>query len=177
MSRVKLDITKMARRLELEITESAEYLEKTLKHTRSASQKERLQMLWWFKTGQVRSHSELARILARDSSTITRWLDKYRKQGLAGLLEIKKAPGQDPAIKGEVLELLKAKLNSPLCFGSYGEIVSWLGENHGLNVSYRMVHYLVRYKLACKLKVPRPCSVNQQPNAIETFKKTFHKYL
>jgi transposase len=119
---------------------------------------------------------ELARRLARDSSTITRWLQKYRKQGLAGLLEIKKPPGQDPIIKGEALELLKAKLNSPEGFGSYGEIVSWLSDNHGLDVSYRMVHYLVRYKLACKLKVPRPCSVNQHPKAIEAFKKTFHEH-
>jgi transposase len=122
------------------------------------------------------SLSELARILARDPSTITRWLQKYRKQGLAGLLEIKKPPGQDPTIKGEVLELLKARLNSPEGFGSYGEIVSWLAENHGLDVSYRMAHYLVRYKLQAKLKVPRPCSVNQNPEAIETFKKTFHKH-
>lgn len=164
----------MARQLEIEITESAEYLEKTLKQARSASHKERLQMLWWFKIGQVRSHHELARRLARDPSTITRWLQKYRQQGLSGLLEIKKPPGQAPTITGEVLKLLKGELNSPEGFGSYREIVSWLNENHGLDVSYRMVHYLVRYKLACKLKVPRPCSVNQDPKAIETFKKTFH---
>jgi hypothetical protein len=55
----------MARQLKIEITESADYLEKTLKQTRSASQKERLQMLWWFKIGQVRSHHELAQRLAR----------------------------------------------------------------------------------------------------------------
>ncbi|WP_292826595.1 helix-turn-helix domain-containing protein [uncultured Nostoc sp.] len=71
---------------------------------------------------------------------MTRWLQKYRKQGMAGLLEIKKPPGQDRTIKGEVLELLKAKLNSPEGFGSYGEIVSWLSKNHGVDVSYRMVH-------------------------------------
>jgi hypothetical protein len=29
---------------------------------------------------------------------------------MAGLLEIKKPPGQDPTIKGEVFELLKAQL-------------------------------------------------------------------
>lgn len=166
----------MARQLKIEISESAEYLEKTLKYTRSASQKERLQMLWWFKTGKVRSHSELALILARDPSTITRWLQKYRQQGLAGLLKIKKPAGQDPTITGVVLESLKAKLNSPEGFASYREIVNWLAENHGLDVSYRMVHYLVRYKLGCKLKVPRPCSINQDSRAIETFKKTFHKH-
>ncbi|MFN6565557.1 MAG: hypothetical protein RMY28_037950 [Nostoc sp. ChiSLP01] len=51
----------------MDISQSAEYLEETLKHTRSASQKQRLQMLWWLKTGQVRSHSGLARILAGDA--------------------------------------------------------------------------------------------------------------
>lgn len=121
------------------------------------------------------SLTELARRLARDPSTITRWLQKYRKQGLAGLLEIKKSPGQLPTITGEVLESLKLRLDSPEGFGSYGEIVSWLGENHGLNVSYRMAHYLVRYKLQAKLKVPRPSSANQDPKAIETLKKTFLK--
>jgi hypothetical protein len=43
----------MAGRLVLEIAESAEYLEKSLKQAKSAAQKERLQMLWWLKTGQV----------------------------------------------------------------------------------------------------------------------------
>ena len=91
--------------------------------------------------------------------------------GLAGLLKMKKPPGQEPKIKGEVLESLKTQLNSSAGFASYGEIVSWLNDNYGLDVSYRMVHYLVRYKLGCKLKVPRPCSVKQDPQAIETFKK------
>ena len=166
----------MARQLELEIKENAEYLEKTLKNARNASHKERLQILWWLKSGQVRSHQELGQRLARNPSTITRWLQKYRQQGLAGLLEIKKPPGQVATINGEVLEALKARLNSPEGFGSYGEIVSWLWENHQLKVSYRMVHYLVRYKLGCKLKVPRPYSFKQDQKAIELFKKTFHKH-
>jgi hypothetical protein len=36
----------MARQLVLEISETAEYLEKSLKQAKSGSQKERLQMLW-----------------------------------------------------------------------------------------------------------------------------------
>ena len=43
----------MARRLKLEIAQTAEYLEKSLKQAKSAAQKERLQLLWWLKTGQV----------------------------------------------------------------------------------------------------------------------------
>lgn len=51
----------MARRLKLEITETAEYLEKSFKRAKSAPQKERLQMLWWLKTGQVSEHQELSK--------------------------------------------------------------------------------------------------------------------
>jgi hypothetical protein len=43
----------MARPFNLEISESAEYLSKSLKKARTAFEKERLQMLWWVKTGQV----------------------------------------------------------------------------------------------------------------------------
>ena len=50
----------MAGRMKLEIAESTKYLEKSLKHARTAAQKERLQMLWWVKSGQVNQHQELA---------------------------------------------------------------------------------------------------------------------
>ena len=49
----------MTRQLILEIAESAESLEQQLKTSRTASQKERLQMLWWLKTGQITQHKTL----------------------------------------------------------------------------------------------------------------------
>ena len=61
----------MARQLMLVIAESAESLEEQLKNSRTASQKERLQMLWWLKTGQVTQHKTLASRLGRDGSTVT----------------------------------------------------------------------------------------------------------
>lgn len=82
----------MSRSLKITIEESAEFLEKQLKNTRTASQKERIQVLWWLKTGQVQEHQELAHRLGRDKSTITRWLQKYRRGGLSELLLVKKAP-------------------------------------------------------------------------------------
>ena len=50
----------MARKLRLAIAQSAEIQEQQLKNSRTASQKERLQMLWWLKTGQVTQHQTLA---------------------------------------------------------------------------------------------------------------------
>ncbi len=63
----------MARRLKLEITETAAYLKKSLKQAKSGARKERLQMLWWFKKGQVNEHQELSRRQGRGNSTISRW--------------------------------------------------------------------------------------------------------
>jgi transposase len=163
----------MAGRLKIEITESAEYLEKSLKQARSGSQKERLQMLWWLKSGQVSEHQELSHRLGRAPATITRWLAAYRQGGLSQLLATKSAPGATPKIQGEALEKLQARLKSEEGFGSYGAIVQWLSQECQLEVKYNTVNRFVRDKLKAKLKVPRPVSVQQHPKAIETFKKTF----
>lgn len=162
----------MPRRLELAIKESAQALEKQLKHARSASQKERLQMLWWLKTGQVTQHQQLAARLGRDPSTISRWLQKYRRGGIGELLEVKTAPGQVPQITSEALIGLQQRLTSETGFSSYGEIVSWLKTEYGLEMHYATVYYWVHYRLKAKLKVPRPQSAKQDKMALEQFKKT-----
>lgn len=151
----------MARRLKLEITETAAYLEKSLKQAKSGIRKERLQMLWWLKTGQVKEHQELSRRLGRGHSTITRWLHSYRTGGLSQLLEVKTPPGAEPKIQGEALEKLKQRLDSPEGFSSYRAIVDWLEQECGLEVKYDTVNRFVREKLKAKLKVPRPQSLKQ----------------
>jgi len=162
----------MARPLKIEIQESAQHLEAQLKTARSASQKERLQMLWWLKTGQLTQHQQLAERLGRDLSTVTRWLQRYRQSGLSGLLEVKVAPGKPAKLTPEALAGLKAQLDSPDGFKSYGEIVEWLKTTYNLELSYPTVYKWVHYRLKAKLKVPRPRSAQQDPAAAERFKKT-----
>jgi transposase len=163
----------MARRLQITIQETAEALEKQLKHARTASQKERLQMLWWLKTEQVTQHQQLATRLGRDPSTITRWLQKYRQGGLSQLLEVKTAPGQTPQLTPEALAGLQQRLASETGFHSYGEIVSWLKTEYELEMNYATVYDWVHYRLQAKLKVPRPCSAKQEQGVLEQFKKTW----
>lgn len=162
----------MARPFVLEIVESAEFLEKSLKQAKSGARKERLQMLWWIKTEQIRYRQEISDRLSRSPATLTRWLSLYRQGGLTALLEEKKAPGATPQIRGEVLDRLKQRLASEDGFSSYGAIVTWLQQECGLAMEYETVRYFVRHKLQAKLKVPRPQSLKQTPGARETFKKT-----
>jgi transposase len=162
----------MSRPFNLEITESEAELKKRLQHVREAVQKEKLQMLWWVKSGQVKQQQEIGQRLGRDSSTVTRWLQKYRRGGLQELLQIKKAPGAKRILSDAVLADLQQQLNRPEGFSSYGAIVAWLHEKHGLTVEYGMVYDWVHNRLGAKLKTPRPRSYRQDEAGVETFKKT-----
>lgn len=162
----------MSRPFTIEITESETDLKKRLQHAREAIHKEKLQMLWWLKSGQVTQQQEIGKRLGRDTSTVTRWLQKYRRGGLVELLQINKAPGNERKIKGEALVDLQQQLQNPEGFSSYGAIVEWLKQKHGLTVEYGTVYATLRYLLGAKLKEPRPQSYEQNEQAVETFKKT-----
>ncbi|MEH1847369.1 MAG: helix-turn-helix domain-containing protein [Nostoc sp.] len=161
----------MSRPFKIEIRESEEELKKRLQTVSAGSQKEKLQMLWWLKSGQVQEQQEIGKRLAKDTSTITRWLHRYRMGGLSGLLALKKAPGAKRKINEEAIAALKQELETGEGFSSYGAIVEWLKIKHGLDMEYGTVYACVRYRLAAKLKVPRPQSYKQDEKLISEFKK------
>lgn len=130
-------------------------------------------MLWWLKTAQVTQYQQLSERLGRSSASITRWLQKYRQGGLQELLTTKTAPGAPAKIQGEALEKLQHRLQSDEGFSSYGAIVEWLEQECGLKLKYDTVNRFVSQKLKAKLKVPRPVSPQQAPQAIVGFQKTF----
>ena len=104
--------------------------------------------------------------MARDISTVTRWLQKYRTGGLSGLLEIKKAAGAKRKINDDAIAALIQELKTGKGFSSYGGIVEWLKKEHGLDTEYGTVYALVRYGLGAKLKVPPPQSYKQDENLL-----------
>jgi len=155
----------MSRPFKIDIAESEEELKKRLKTVDVVVQKEKLQMLWWIKSGQIKKQQEIGERLAKDTSTVTRWLQKYRRDGLSGLLEINKAPGAKRKIHSGAAAGLEKELKTGKGFSSYGAIVEWLLQEYRLEIEYATVYSLVRYKLGAKLKVPRPQS-HKGSNAI-----------
>jgi transposase len=162
----------MARSIQLTIQESQQELEQHLSNQKSATGKERLQMLYWLKRGIVKNRKQLAQLLHHNEATISRWLLKYRCGGLAELLEVKRAPGNPGKIPPVAVARLQQRLSQPEGFHSYGEAQEWLEQECGIKAAYKTVHKLVRYRLQAKLKVPRPRSIKQHPQALEQFKKT-----
>ncbi len=167
----------MSRPFKIEIAESEEELKKRLQTANLGSQKEKLQMLWWIKSEQVKEQQEIGERLAKDTSTVTRWLQKYRLGGLDELLSIKKAPGAKRKIHSAAMPTavnyaaLEEELKTGKGFSSYGAIVEWLKLEQGLDIEYATVYAWVRYRLGAKLKVPRPQSHKQDEKLVSEFKK------
>ena len=71
------------------------------------------------------------------------------------MLNIYTSSGRKPEIPPKIQQALINELTEKEGFSSYKEIQIWLYTVHNLNMSYKVVHDTVRYRLKAKLKVPR----------------------
>lgn len=142
----------MANTLKLNITETREELKRILDRQTTSRGKERIQALYLIKIGEFKTLQDLADALGRNPTTVYRWFQKYKQQGLNGLLEVKRGQGREPAIPKEVIEQLKQRLGEPNKFKTYEVIRIWLKEVYDVKASYKVVHDVVKYKLNIKLK-------------------------
>jgi transposase len=162
----------MSRRLNLEITETVEELKELLHQQTNTKLKERVHALYLLKTGQVTVLEALAQVLGRNTSTLYRWFETYKAEGLKGLLHLRHGnSGRPPALPASVQEALKRRLQEPPGFKSYGAIQEWLYQEYGLETNYKTVHQTVRYKLRAKLKVARPRRIHRHEQAGVALKK------
>ena len=161
----------MGNQFRVEVHESIEELRHRLAHARSATTKERLQMLYWLKTQAITTRQELSLRLGRNESTVYRWLQRYQQGGINGLLEVKTPPGKPSLISAEVTNQLKERLSQPQGFNSYGQIQQWLAQECQTVLADKTVHKIVRYKLQAKLKVARPRSAKANVEVQAAFKK------
>lgn len=162
----------MCRVFTIEVSESKEKLEILLKQEKDIRKRERLQFLYWYKTGQATARKALGKLLHRSQFAIGQWIDLYRSNGLQGLLHLNYRGGNlAPSIPLEIQWQLKEKLAQPEGMMSYKAIQVWLKETHGLDVPYSTVFGTVKYRLNASLKVPRPYAENYDQEAIDDFKK------
>ena len=138
-----------------EITESVSELKSLIRKSPEGFQKQRLTMLYLYRSDQVKFRKEAAEILGVHRKTVGTWLSTYASEGLDGLLERSYSPGRPPQLTKEQQELLREKLQDPEGFSSYQQITDYIEETFGVKMNYHAVHTLVRYKWNAKLKVPR----------------------
>jgi transposase len=165
----------MTGKLQIEIVESVESLSKSLKQEKNPQKKERILALYWIKTNLAESIEHLSSLSGKHRTTVSRWLSSYRKGGFSKMVDIKKSSGRKPEIPPEIQQALINELKEKEGFSSYKEIQTWLYTVHNLDVSYKVVHDTVRYRVGAKLKVARRSNVKKDAEAEAEFKKKFQK--
>jgi transposase len=135
---------------------SREDLQRRLKAERDVQKRQRLQALYLLASGQAKTRGAAAEALAVHRHSVGAWLAAYERGGLEALLSLKKPPGKRPLASPEVIEALQERLQQPRGFASYGEIQTYLQQEHHVSMAYSSVHALVRYRLRAKPKSPRP---------------------
>lgn len=138
------------------IKETEGEIREMLKSEHQVKRQNRLQALFLVVTKQAKSRSKVSKILGLSRNTISEWFSLYEASGLEKLLEIYKPSGAKPKITAQVIEEISKELKSEKGFRTYKEIHELVVKQHRIEVSYRAVHHVVRYKLAAKLKSPRP---------------------
>jgi len=162
----------MAGVYKLDITETETDLKQRLRTQKTASDKERIQLLYLLKTEQAKTIQDAAALLGRHRVTVQEWLRLYRSGGLAALLGHKPRTGRRQSIPQWAQKALQQRLHQSEGFNSYGDICQWLETQLGITAPYKTVHQLVHYRLRASPKVARPVSVQNADERVEAYKKT-----
>ena len=157
---------------QLEITESEEDLKLLLRQQKTATDKDRVHLLYLLKSGRVETMQAAALWLGRHRVTVQRWAKRYRDGGLTQLLAHAPHSGNKSTLPEWAETALRKRLEQPEGFESYAAIQTWLATHLGIEAPYKTVHKWVYYRLGAAPKVVRPKSDKQDEEALAAYKKT-----
>lgn len=143
----------------LTLHESLDDLRARLRTERHPERKRRLHALVLLASGECAGPKQAADHLALHRNTVGVWLKRYREHGLEALLTLEPRgpkPGSQRLMPPVVFEALKRRLQDPTGLAGYDHLQAWLRRDYGVDVPYKSLYDLVRYRLGAKLKVPRP---------------------
>ncbi|WP_199320771.1 helix-turn-helix domain-containing protein [Leptolyngbya sp. FACHB-261] len=139
----------MAGVYKLEIQESEDELKQLLRKQKTASNKERIHLLYLLKSKRAKTVQEAASILGRHRATVQEWLKHHREEGIEELLKSRPRSGRPRAIPPWAVAALQRRLEEPQGFDRHQATCDWLESQLGIAAEYKTVYQLVI--IACKL--------------------------
>nr|WP_315200602.1 helix-turn-helix domain-containing protein [uncultured Flavobacterium sp.] len=79
----------MPKKINLEIAESVEFLQREHSKAKWLLKKDRIKTLLYIKEGKYHFQSDISKKLGRSEKTIRGWLQQYLKEGYSSLMEVK----------------------------------------------------------------------------------------
>ena len=122
--------------VKIEILETEKELRELLRSSETQEIRERVQALYWLKSGQVQTTKAIASLIGKHRVTVSRWLSSYKAQGINALLTKGKSSGRKKKLSPSVEASLRQELIDEQGFSSYKEIQVWLRVVHDVKMSY-----------------------------------------
>ena len=82
-----------------------------LRHQKNLTNKNKVQVLYWLKLGEVETITKAAKLLGVNRITVQRWWKQYKEGGIDQLLRNKPKTGRPTAIPSEVIQGIEKQLN------------------------------------------------------------------
>ena len=97
----------------------------------------------------------------------------YQAGGIEQMLDRRYPPGRSPLLSEAQTQALRAELDKPSGFSSYGQIQQFIASTYQVEMSYKAVYSLVHDKWQAKLPPQKSSKKNEQLN--EAFVLTFQE--
>ena len=138
-----------------DITESTTELKHRLRSESIGYKTQRLTALYLLQSGEAKTRQQVADLVGVNRKTIGHWLDAYEAGGIDQMLSRRYPPGRVPLLSEAQRHELRAELDKPSGFSSYGAIQQFITDTFEVQMSYKAVYSLVHDKWGAKPKVPR----------------------
>ena len=138
-----------------DITESSTELKDRLRGESVGYKKQRLTALYLLQSGNAKNRKQVADLIGVNRQTVGHWLDAYQAGGIDQMLDRRYPPGRVPLLSEAQRHELRAELDKPSGFSSYGEIQQFIASTYQVEMSYKAVYSLIHDKWGAKPKVPR----------------------
>ncbi len=156
-----------------DIKEESEELRKMMLSEKDGRIKERIHILYLFKTGICKTIRELSETTGRGRNTVSSRIKKY-KDGGTGLLCIRESsPGRPSVLTDDEKNIIREKPDDVSVFGSYNEIYEHVEKETGKKIKKKTLYHICHYKLNAVSKVPRPYNPKKNNESIRIFKENF----
>ena len=163
----------MGKVLSTPILESLEELKSYKNKVDNYKSSKQLDCLVLLKSNNYLRLEELALELDISVTTLRRWLNKYRSQGISNFLKKDTRNRPYSIISTEINEGLKKRLHDPEnSFNGFWDAQNWVEETYGVKVNYKSLWSHINHKLNGSLKTPRKSNVKKDKEAEADFLKT-----
>ncbi len=153
------------------VSESAKELQKLYYNQKSVHLQKRVKAIIRLMNNDDDSRQDLSNYLGVHIRTLERWINRYKQDGLDGLLNDSPRREGSKIITAEIHKGLSKRVNDPHnSFLGYWDAQQWIKSEYHVEVNYHTLRkYLIQH-FGTKVKSPRKSHVKKDEKAVAFFK-------